>query len=298
LDDVADGDRVIAFFSYQLDERFAQQMAGALAAPIFFIVHGILLRFRTFFDFCPITDILAGLMVDLHEPQLYNRDIQGDQDMPHHSHSHAVEQPARTEGSLIRWAAHYDLFTKFLTLGQAARLRKLTVANALIQPGDGVLDVGCGTGEVTLLAKIYAKDGKVYGIDPAPEMISVARRKAAQKKLTIDFRVGVIEALPFPNESIDVVTSSLMMHHLPENLKKRGLAEIYRVLKPGGRLLVADFMRPSKSLFNHLFMIFSHHQGLETGIEDLQKMFREAGFAQVTKLEDQVLVIGFVRAVK
>jgi ubiquinone/menaquinone biosynthesis C-methylase UbiE len=209
-----------------------------------------------------------------------------------------VEQPTQTEGSLIRWATYYDLVTKLMTLGQASRLRRRTVENALIQPGDHVLDVGCGTGEVTLLAKIYARDGRVYGIDPAPEMISVGRRKAAQKKLAIDFRVGVIEALPFPNKSIDVVTSSLMMHHLPEHLKERGLAEIYRVLKPGGRLLVADFMRPTGSFLNHLFIAFSRHQGLKTGIEDLQKMLKEAGFTQVTKLDDNVLVIGFVRATK
>ena len=218
--------------------------------------------------------------------------------MAHHLHSHSKEQPAQTEGSLIRWAPYYDAFVNVLTFGQARRLRRLTIENALIQPGNTVLDVGCGTGEVTLRAKTRAQDGKVYGIDPAPEMISVARRKATQKNLAIDFRVGVIEALPFPNESMDVVTSSLMMHHLTENLKARGLAEIYRVLKPGGRLLIADFMRPSGSLLNHMFLTFSQHQGLETGIENLQEQFKEAGFANVTKLDDKVLVIGFVRAVK
>src|SRR6266496_5286400 len=133
--------------------------------------------------------------------------------MVHHSHS--VEQPAQTEGRLIRWSPYYDLAVNITALGRARRLRKMTVDQALIKPGDSVLDVGCGTGEVTLLAKTRAKDGKVYGIDPAPEMITVARRKAARKRLDIDFRMGVIEALPFPDASMDVVTSSLMMHHLP-----------------------------------------------------------------------------------
>src|SRR5689334_20608152 len=105
--------------------------------------------------------------------------------MVHHSHS--AEQPAQTEGTLIRWAPYYDFVTNMMTLGHARRLRRLTVDNALIKPGDNVLDVGCGTGEVTLLAKTRAKDGKVYGIDPAPEMIAVARKKAARKKLEIDF---------------------------------------------------------------------------------------------------------------
>jgi len=218
--------------------------------------------------------------------------------MIHHTHSHGTEQPAQTEGSLIRWAPYYDLVTNLMTLGQAPRLRKTTVDQALIRLSDSVLDVGCGTGEVTLLAKTRARHGSVYGIDPAPEMIAVARKKAARKKLDIDFRVGVIEALPFPDSSIDVVTSSLMMHHLPENVKVRGLAEIYRVLKPGGRLLIADFMRPTGSFLNHLFIAFTRHRGLQKGIEDLTGLLRAAGFHQITQSEEKVLVIGFLRAAK
>jgi ubiquinone/menaquinone biosynthesis C-methylase UbiE len=216
--------------------------------------------------------------------------------MTHHSHS--VEQPAQTEGTLIRWAPYYDFVTNLMTLGHARPLRRLTVDNAFVKPGDSVLDVGCGTGEVSLLAKTRAKAGKVYGIDPAPEMIAVARKKAARKKLDIDFRVGVIESLPFPDSSIDVVTSSLMMHHLPEDLKVRGLAEIYRVLKPGGRLLIADFMRPTGSFLNHIFIAFTRHQGLKSGIEDIQKLLKASGFNQIVQSDENVLVIGFVRAVK
>jgi ubiquinone/menaquinone biosynthesis C-methylase UbiE len=214
-------------------------------------------------------------------------------------HFHTVEQPAQTEGRLIRWAPYYDLAVNITTLGQARRLRRMTVDQALIKPGDNVLDVGCGTGEVTLLAKTRtSKNGQVFGIDPAPEMIAVARNKAARKGLEIDFRVGVIESLPFTDASIDVVTSSLMMHHLPDDLKVRGLAEIYRVLNPSGRLLIADFMRPTGSFLNHLFIVFTRHQGLESGIEDLQKPLKDAGFGQIAKLEEQILIIGFVRAIK
>src|SRR5687768_17054506 len=135
-------------------------------------------------------------------------------------HFHTVKQPAQTEGRLIRWAPYYDLAVNITTLGRAQPLRKMTVDHALIQPGDSVLDVGCGTGEITLRAKTRAgKNAQVFGIDPAPEMIAVARNKAVHKGLEIDFRIGVMESLPFSDASIDVVTSSLMMHHLPADLK-------------------------------------------------------------------------------
>src|SRR5262249_53091571 len=145
------------------------------------------------------------------------------------------------EGAVIHWAWGYDWAVQLLTLGRARELRRRTVALAALQPGERILEVGCGTGEVALLAAAATgPTGSVAGLGAAPGMIVRAQRKARRRRVAVDFRVGVVEALDFPDASYDVVLSSLMMHHLPPSLKRRGLAEIQRVLKPGGRLLVVD----------------------------------------------------------
>jgi len=211
------------------------------------------------------------------------------------------ESPAQTEGRLIRWASFYDGLVNIMTLGQASHLRRMTLDQALLQPGETLLDVGCGTGGVTIPAKLrVGRSGSAAGIDPAPEMITVARRKAQRAGVAIDFRVGVIESLPFPDGTFDVVTSSLMMHHLPHHLRSKGLAESWRVLKPGGRILVADMMRPSASSGKRFFMSLAFHHGheLQFGIEDLPELMRETGFDDVEQLNAHFLTIGFVRAKK
>lgn len=210
-----------------------------------------------------------------------------------------AEAPIETEGLLIRWAPLYDAVVSILTLGGSSRLRNLTIQSSLMKSGEKVLDVGCGTGGVTIPARARVGEaGAASGIDPSPEMISVARKKARKAGLDIDFRVGVIESLPYPDATFDVVTSSLMMHHLPYDVQVKGVAEIYRVLKPGGRLLIADAMTPKNVLAKLLFASLSRHHGVKFGVEDLPATLTSAGFAGATKLDERFLIIGFVRATK
>jgi len=218
-----------------------------------------------------------------------------------HTHVRKTETPAQTEGRMIRWASFYDGFANIVTLGQIRRLRTLTIDQAQLKPGEKVLDVGCGTGGVTIPAKQrVGKTGKAAGIDPAPEMIAVASKKARRAGLEVDFRIGVIESLPHPDATFDVVTSSLMMHHLPEHLQVQGLAEIKRVLKPSGRLLIADMTRVSNSMHASVFTLltFKHGHGSEFGIEDLPKLLEAAGFEKIKQADERFLTIGFVHATR
>jgi ubiquinone/menaquinone biosynthesis C-methylase UbiE len=212
-----------------------------------------------------------------------------------HHHRAGTRSDGRpvTRGRMIRWATFYDPFVSLFTLGRRARLRRATVALAEIQPGEQVLEVGCGTGDVALAASAQA--GAVVGIDPAPEMIAVARAKAARLAPAVDFQVGVIEALPFPDAAFDVVLSSLMMHHLPDDLKREGIAEIARVLKPGGRLVIVDMKHPTGRRSRMLASLAMHGQ-LASGIQDLPALLWQAGLAQVESGDTPFRLLGFVRA--
>lgn len=150
-----------------------------------------------------------------------------------------------TKGIRIRWPRWYDALNRFHFLGREDQFRERTVDLAGVTGGQVVLDVGCGTGNLSMAARARAgADGHVYGLDAAPEMIGEAERKAAARQLDIRYQVALIEDIPYPDRSFDVVLSSLMLHHLPKGLKRRGVAEISRVLKPGGRLFAVDIDPP------------------------------------------------------
>lgn len=197
---------------------------------------------------------------------------------------HATVEPSnevQTGGLKLRWARHYDPLVKLLTLGKDRALRMATVEKAGLRPGEAVLDVGCGTGSLTLAAKArVGAAGQVFGIDAAGEMVAFARAKAARAGLDITFQAEAIERLSFASERFDAVLSSLMMHHLPGDLKRLGMSEVYRVLKPGGRFVIVDFADPNPGM-PFLGRILAMHMVPEGGFKNLERCMREAGFGEI-----------------
>jgi ubiquinone/menaquinone biosynthesis C-methylase UbiE len=149
-----------------------------------------------------------------------------------------------TQGITMGWAAPiYEAYCPLLGLG--AGFRQATLHHAGLREGEQVLDVGCGTGVLTrLAADTVGAAGAVLGVDAAPAMIAKAQREAKRCGSGASFRVAAIENLPIVSGRFDAVLSSLMLHHLPPDAKRQGLHEVYRVLKDGGRLIVADIDRP------------------------------------------------------
>ena len=157
-------------------------------------------------------------------------------------HRRKGEAPApKTRGAVIRWPRVYNLILWVFMRGREAEIRQKIADLAQLRGGEAVLDVGCGSGTLALLARErVGATGRVCAIDPSREMIVYARRKANLRHLSIDFQRGIIEQLAFPEQSFDVVLCTWMIHHIPGDLQRRGLQEIARVLKPGGRLLLVD----------------------------------------------------------
>ena len=210
-----------------------------------------------------------------------------------HGHSSTHGTPATT-GKVLHWARWYDVVTFILTLGREKRMRRETVERAGVVPGQSVLDVGCGTGSLTLAAKTAAgPTGNVHGIDPAPEMIDISRKKAARGHVDIEFQVGVIEDLPFPDATFDVVLSSLMLHHLPDDLKRKGFAEIARVLKPGGRFFAVDMAGSSSGFLARGIGRHFIHQHADN-LSALTPMLTDAGFHDVTTGQMKIRFLGYL----
>jgi len=210
-----------------------------------------------------------------------------------------IKNGPQTTGTTIHWASQYDIFSGLLGMGLNSPNSRMVIELANIKPGDRVLDVGCGTGNLTMTAKSYAgPSGKVYGIDAAPEMIEVAQKKATRSGLEVDFEVGLIENLGFPDATFDIVISRLAIHHLPDDLKSRGFTEILRVLKPGGHLLIADFIPPTNPFLNHITSALVGSHMMQTNIWGLPPMLASAGFVEIKSGPTRSTILAFVSGKK
>jgi ubiquinone/menaquinone biosynthesis C-methylase UbiE len=211
-----------------------------------------------------------------------------------------VNEDNEMKTAMEKMVPTYDSYMRKITLGREGALRDTTVSLAQVQRGDCVLEVGCGTGSLTLAAKRQAgPTGKVFGIDIIPGMIEYSQRKAAQAGEDITFQLGGIDDIPFPADQFDVVMCSFMIFHMSEAVRRKGIAEIYRVLKPGGKWLVLDLALPERGLPRAIAKTLLGFM-LNHDLRELLPLMEAAGFSDLESgpAKFRILglpVIGFVR---
>lgn len=149
--------------------------------------------------------------------------------------------PEQENGQNTAWAAFdslaraYDLWYQ-TPLGMLVDIleKKAIFSLAGVKDGEVVLDVGCGTGNYAL--ELARRGARVRGIDPSAQMLEIARKKALEVRLPVEFTRGSVEELPFPDATFDLVTGVTMLEFTPS--PKRAVGEMVRTLRPGGRVVI------------------------------------------------------------
>jgi ubiquinone/menaquinone biosynthesis C-methylase UbiE len=192
--------------------------------------------------------------------------------------THAIERHEKpsTTGLVLHKAAGYDLLLWLVSLGRERAFREKMLRFAHLQPGETVLDVGCGTGTLAILAKQQVgPNGEVCGIDASPEMIARAQKKARRAGVDVTFKNAFAQSLAYPDARFNVVLTTVMLHHLPKKARAELAAQIRRVLKPGGRVLAIDFSGSWKD--RHSFLDHIHRRHGHVELNDMVALLKDAG---------------------
>lgn len=189
-------------------------------------------------------------------------------------------------------ALRFPVLTRFfdpfihLVMGEE-RFKRALVEQAAPRPGQRILDLGCGTGTLALMAKQAEPAAAVTGLDADPAILALAREKADEAGIEIELDHGLSTELPYEDGSVDTVLSTLFFHHLGGADKRRTATEIARVLRPGGELHVVDYGRPSGPLMRAAITTVRLFDGLENTRDNvagaLPEIFEAAGLEEASE---------------
>ncbi|MFE3545682.1 class I SAM-dependent methyltransferase [Nocardia sp. NPDC059177] len=198
-------------------------------------------------------------------------------------------------GLVIAGLRRYNVFTALFFLGRHRRLLREFVALSGARPGEHALDIGCGPGKlVRALGAAVGSRGTAVGVDPSATAIADnrGRDRAAHHR----YEVGPAQELPLPDAEFDAVTCTFVMHHIPEPQRAAALAQMWRVLRPGGRLLLAD-ASPTPRMRAVLSVFHDADAFVQTDIRQYTDPLRDLGFAELTYTQSRDQT-GILTAVK
>lgn len=189
------------------------------------------------------------------------------------------KNPEKIKKMFASVAHRYDRANSVLSLGVHHLWRKQVVKSSQVQDGMSVLDCATGTGDLAIEFKKALPNGKVTGLDFCKEMLDFAPAKAQKLNLDIEFIQGDVMSLPFPDNSFDVVSISFGIRNVSDTLK--GLTEMARVLKPGGRLMVLEFGKMEWPIVGPIYNFYSENilpkiGGLVTGQSDAYEYLQKS----------------------
>lgn len=183
-----------------------------------------------------------------------------------------------------RWLTRfYDPVVRLTT--REGRFKRELLRQAGLEPGQRILDLGCGTGTLALMVKQTHPNVDVFGLDADLEALQLARAKLEHAGAEAQLEQGLAAVLPYPAKSFDTVLSSLFFHHLSRELKQDAMREVFRVLRPGGQFHIADWGKPTNSAMRLAFVIVQTLDGFATTSDNvkglLPDLLRLAGFEKL-----------------
>ncbi len=181
----------------------------------------------------------------------------------------------------------YDPVVRLTT--RERRFKELLVEQSAPEPGQRILDLGCGTGTLGIQVKRRQPGAEVAGLDADPEMLAQARAKAKRAGVELELTEGLSNELPYEDASFDRVLSTLFFHHLDPEPKRKTAREIARVLRPGGELHVADGGPPSDPVMRLAFQGIRLLDGRSNTAEnyrgELPLIFERAGLGNARETD-------------
>lgn len=211
--------------------------------------------------------------------------------MAGHGHGHGQEHAHGD--ALVRGAWLYDLRLRLWWGRRAAAWRNGLIDRLDLRPGQRALDVGSGTGQLAFaLADRVAPGGSVDGVDAAVEMVRRSQRKNRRRRRAVTFTEARAQELPFPDATFDAVTCTLALHHVAADDRRAAVAEMRRVLGPGGRLSIADF-EPTADGRVPFGPLFGRGHAMHDGaLDEAEQLLAAAGFRDLTRGQTSVRGIG------